>query len=116
MTPFHSQQESVTVTFFQNWIRFRSGLVFGIAITDSLTQRGSENTMNLSNQPVNLAQGMFVSSATQQHPLGTRGVDNFGHVHRYVKVGALDTVAGLAYQSAAPIASSPAASGRASGS
>ncbi len=57
--------------------------------------------MNLSNQDVQLAQGMFVSSATQQHPLGTRGCDAFGHVHRYVKAGAVDLVAGLTVQSPA---------------
>lgn len=58
--------------------------------------------MNLSNQDVQLAQGMFVSSATQQHPLGTRGCDAFGRVWRYVKAGAADLIAGTVIQSPAP--------------
>lgn len=59
---------------------------------------------NLSNQDVQLAQGMFISSSTQQHPLGTRGCDAAGHVHRYVKAGAADLVAGLTVQSSVTIA------------
>jgi len=59
---------------------------------------------NLSNQDVQLAQGMFVSNANQQHPLGTRGCDAAGHVHRYCKAGVADLVAGLTVQSSAPIA------------
>ena len=46
--------------------------------------------MNLSNQDVQLGQAMFESSATQKHPLGTRGSDTFGRVWRYVKAGAVD--------------------------
>lgn len=58
--------------------------------------------MNLSNQDVQLAQQFFVSSATQQHPLGTRGCDTFGRVFRYVKAGAADLIAGTVIQSPAP--------------
>jgi hypothetical protein len=57
--------------------------------------------MNLSNQDVQLAQAMFVSSATQQHPLGTRGCTPDGRVYRYVLNGAVDTIAGKIYQSPA---------------
>jgi len=57
--------------------------------------------MNLSNQDVQLAQAMFVSSATQQHPLGTRGFTADGRVYRYVKAGASDLVAGNVIQSPA---------------
>jgi len=59
--------------------------------------------MNLSNQDVQLAQGMFVSSATQQHPLGTRGIAPDGRYFRYAKAGAADLVAGHALQSPATI-------------
>ena len=55
--------------------------------------------MNLSNQDVQLAQPMFVSSATAQHPLGTRGSDTFGRVYRYVKAGAVDLLPGRVQQS-----------------
>jgi len=57
--------------------------------------------MNLSNQDVRLAQGMFVSSATQVHPLGTRGSTADGRVYRYVKAGGADLVAGNVIQSPA---------------
>jgi hypothetical protein len=57
--------------------------------------------MNLSNQDVQLAQGMFVSSATQQHALGQRGYTQDGRVYRYAKAGAADLVAGHALQSPA---------------
>lgn len=58
--------------------------------------------MNLSNQDVQLAQAMFVSSSTQQHPLGTRGSTPDGRVYRYVKAGAVDLIAGNIIQSPAP--------------
>ncbi len=60
--------------------------------------------MNLSNQDVQLAQGMYVSSATQQHPLGTRGCDATGRVYRYCRAGAVDLAAGNVVQSAATVA------------
>jgi hypothetical protein len=59
--------------------------------------------MNLSNQDVQLAQNMFESSATQKHPLGTRGSTQDGRVYRYVKAGATDTLPGRVYQSAVPV-------------
>lgn len=58
---------------------------------------------NLSNQDVQLAQPMFVSSATAQHPLGTRGYTNDGRAFRYAKAGASDLVAGTLVQSPAII-------------
>lgn len=60
--------------------------------------------MNLSNQDVQLAQQMFVSSATQLHPLGTRGCDPFGRVYRYCRAGASDLVAGTVVQAPASVA------------
>ncbi len=54
--------------------------------------------MNLSNQDVQLAQGMFVSSATQVHALGTRGFTPDGRVYRYVLAGAVDLIAGRCVQ------------------
>ena len=60
--------------------------------------------MNLSNQDVQLAQGMFVSSSTQQHPLGTRGSTPDGRIYRYVKAGAVDLIAGNVIQSPATVA------------
>lgn len=57
--------------------------------------------MNLSNQDVQLAQQMFVSSATQVHPLGTRGSTPDGRVYRYARAGAVDLVAGNVIQAAA---------------
>lgn len=57
--------------------------------------------MNLSNQDVQLAQGMFVSSTTQQHPLGTRGYTMDGRAYRYAKAGTVALVAGTVIQSPA---------------
>lgn len=54
--------------------------------------------MNFSNQNVQLAQGMFISSATQQHPLGTRGYDDMGRAYAYARAGAVDLVAGNVIQ------------------
>lgn len=59
---------------------------------------------NLSNQDVQLGQLMFVSSATQQHPLGTRGYTEDGRAFRYAKAGASDLVAGQLVQAPAVIA------------
>jgi hypothetical protein len=58
---------------------------------------------NLSNQDVQLAQGMWTSSATQQHPLGTRGWTQDGRAFAYVKAGGADLVAGNVVQSVAPV-------------
>lgn len=60
--------------------------------------------MNLSNQDVQLAQQMFVSSSTQQHPLGTRGYTPDGRAYRYALAGAVDLIAGTVVQSPAAIA------------
>lgn len=57
--------------------------------------------MNFSNQNVQLAQGMYISSATQQHPLGTRGYDDMGRAYAYCRAGASDLVAGFVMQGAA---------------
>lgn len=57
--------------------------------------------MNLSNQDVQLGQQMFVSSASQVHPLGTRGSTPDGRVYRYCKAGASDLVAGNVLQAPA---------------
>ena len=65
--------------------------------------------MNLSNQDVQLAQQNFVSSATQQHPLGTRGSDQMGRVYRYALAGASDLVAGNVVQSPAIVTTNLAA-------
>lgn len=46
----------------------------------------------------------FTSSSTQLHPLGARAVTKDGRVFRYSQAGAVSTVAGSVYQSAAPIA------------
>ena len=59
---------------------------------------------NLSNQDVQLAQQMFVSSATQMHPLGTRGCTPDGRVFRYVLAGAVDLIPGTCIQSPAAVA------------
>jgi hypothetical protein len=59
---------------------------------------------NISNQPLQLGQGMFVSSATQTHPLGTRGVMQDGRVFRYVLAGAVDLIPGTCIQSPAVFA------------
>ena len=55
--------------------------------------------MNLSNRGVALAQGMFVSSSTAQHVLGTRGYTKDGRAFRYVLAGGTSLVAGTAIQS-----------------
>lgn len=60
--------------------------------------------MNLSNQNLQLGQGMFVSSSTQVHPLGTRGYDQMGRAFRYARAGASDLVAGNVVQGAALVA------------
>lgn len=60
--------------------------------------------MNFSNQNVQLAQGMFIDSATQLHPLGTRGYDDMGRAYRYVRAGASDLVAGQIVQGVATVA------------
>ncbi len=54
--------------------------------------------MNLSNQDVQIAQAMFVSSSTQQHPLGARGADDMGRIYRYCRAGAVDLVMGTFQQ------------------
>jgi hypothetical protein len=55
--------------------------------------------------PVQLyGQDSFTSSATQMHPLNTRGYTSDGRRFRYAQVGAVDTVAGSLYQSAVPVA------------
>ncbi len=59
---------------------------------------------NLSNQDVQLAQTMFTSSATAQHPLGTRGYTEDGRAFRYAKAGASDLVAGQLVQAPAVVA------------
>jgi hypothetical protein len=58
---------------------------------------------NVSNQDIRLAQNMFTSSATQQHPLGTRGYTDDGRAFRYVKAGGVALVAGNAIQSPAVV-------------
>ncbi len=60
--------------------------------------------MNLSHGYIQLAQNMFVSSATAQHQLGAVGQTRDGRIFRYCKMGAVDSVAGKLYQSAATIA------------
>lgn len=57
--------------------------------------------MQLSNQDVQIGQQMFVSSAAQLHPLGTRGSTADGRVYRYCKAGGSDLVAGNVIQSPA---------------
>lgn len=59
---------------------------------------------NVSNQDIRLAQNMFTSNATQQHPLGTRGYTDDGRAFRYVKNGAAALTAGSAVQMPAVIA------------
>jgi hypothetical protein len=59
---------------------------------------------NLSYTDVLLVQNMYESSATQKHPLGTRGMTADGRVFRYCLAGASDLVAGNLIQSPAPIA------------
>ncbi|MPZ20139.1 MAG: hypothetical protein GEV06_19810 [Luteitalea sp.] len=58
---------------------------------------------NLVGMPIVLGQDAFTSSATQLHPLGTRGFTKDGRRFRYAQAGAT-TVAGSLYQSAAPLA------------
>lgn len=48
-------------------------------------------------------QAIYVDSATQVHPLGTRGYDRLGRCWRYALAGASNLVAGNALQSAAQI-------------
>jgi hypothetical protein len=57
--------------------------------------------MNLSNQDIQIGQGMFISSSTQQHPLGARGSDDMGRVYRYCRAGASDLVMGTVQQGSA---------------
>lgn len=52
---------------------------------------------NLTQQAVSLAQSIFESSATQNHPLGELAVTNDGRKFRYVKNGAVATIAGSLY-------------------
>lgn len=58
----------------------------------------------LSYSPILLGQDGFVSSATQQHPLGAKGVTKDGRTFRYCLAGASNLVAGNCIQSAAVIA------------
>lgn len=60
--------------------------------------------MNLSNQDVQIAQQMFTSSATQIHPLGTRGADDMGRIFRYCRAGAADLAMGQVVQGPATVA------------
>lgn len=53
--------------------------------------------------PISFGQSMFVSSATQKHPLGTKLVLG-ERVFRYAQAGASDLVAGTLLQAAAPVA------------
>lgn len=57
--------------------------------------------MNLSNQDVQLGQNMYESSASQKHPLGTRGYTQDGRAYRYCQAGAADLIAGTIIQSPA---------------
>jgi len=57
--------------------------------------------MNFGYHEVELGQSNFVSSATQQHPLGTKGRTQDGRMFVYVRAGASDLVAGNVIQSAA---------------
>jgi hypothetical protein len=59
---------------------------------------------NFTSPPVALGSDSFSSSATQHHPLGTRGYTKDGRRFRYAQCGATATVAGSIYQSAAPLA------------
>lgn len=62
------------------------------------------SSSRVSNQEILLAQEMFVSSASAQHKLGTRGYTEDGRAFRYVKAGASDLVAGNTIQSPAIVA------------
>jgi hypothetical protein len=53
--------------------------------------------------PVGTGQDSFGSSATQLHPLGTKAETKDGRIFRYCQAGAVATVAGSLYQSAAPL-------------
>lgn len=59
---------------------------------------------NFTSPPVALGSDSFSSSATQAHPLGTRGYTKDGRRFRYAQCGGTATVAGSMYQSAAPLA------------
>jgi hypothetical protein len=48
-------------------------------------------------------QDSFTAGATQLHALGTRGYTADGRRFRYCQIGAVDSVAGSLYQSAAPV-------------
>lgn len=54
--------------------------------------------------PIVNAVSVFSPTTDQKHPLGSRLELNDGRVFRYSVAGAVDTVAGSLYQSAAPIA------------
>jgi hypothetical protein len=56
---------------------------------------------NLSAHSVALAGNFYTSSATQEFPLGTKGVAEDGRVYRYCKAGASNLVAGNVIQSPA---------------
>src|SRR5689334_21727747 len=55
----------------------------------------------LSSQDVTVGNSNFVSTATAQYDLGTRGYTRDGRAFRYVLVGASDLVAGEVIQAAA---------------
>lgn len=59
---------------------------------------------NLSNRDVALGQNFWESSATQKHPLGTRGYTADGRAFRYALAGASDLIAGNSIQSPAIVA------------
>lgn len=50
---------------------------------------------------LSIGQDLYTDSATQMHPLGARAESTDGRGFRYVKVGAVATVPGKVYQSAA---------------
>lgn len=58
---------------------------------------------NLSSHPIALAGNFYTSSATQDFPLGTKGVSDDGRVFRYAKAGASNLVAGNCIQSPAVV-------------
>lgn len=60
--------------------------------------------MNFGYHEIELGVQNFISSATQQHPLGTRGRTQDGCMYVYARAGASDLVAGNVIQSAAIIA------------
>ncbi len=59
--------------------------------------------MNVSHGYVQLAQKMFVSSASAEHALGQAGRTRDGRIFYYAKMGAVDSVAGKVYQSAVTV-------------